>query len=297
MTDSARTGFAITLVGVLIISPDTLLIRLVAADPWTMLAWRGLFMGAVVLAWCALFEPRELAHIPRMGLAGWSAVASFAAGNVLFLYATTHTLVANTLFLVATSPVFSALIAWLVLGERVGPRIWVTIAAVLAGIGVIASGSLGAGGSGVRGHWHGDLAALGAAASMAVSFSIARARKGRSTVPAMGLGGWVAAGVGLALAPTLMPAPGDWAPLLAMGLIVSPLAFICLTIGPRHIPAADVGLLMLLEAILGPAMVWAVLGEFPGPRTLIGGAMVLGALAVSYWLALRARPGPVNPPA
>lgn len=282
---SYRHGIMITLIGVLIISPDTLLIRLVAADPWTMQIWRGLFTAAVVLAWCARYEPRDLAHVPHMGALGWGAAFSFAAGNVLFLYATTHTLVSNTLFLVSTSPVFSALIARYILGEPVSRRSWITIAVTLIGIAVIASGTL----SGARGHWLGDLAALAAAASMAASFSIARRRKGRSTVPAMGLGALIGAGVGLVLAPAFVPPAADWPALLAMGLIVSPLAFICLTIGPRYIPAADVGLILLLEAIFGPLLVWAVLGEYPGPYTLAGGAIVLGALAISNAVALRTR--------
>lgn len=285
--DGYRKGLMISLLGVLIISPDTLLIRLVGADPWVTQAWRGLLAGSVVLIWCAIWEPRELAHIPRMGVLGWSAVASFAAGNVLFLYAATHTLVANTLFLVSTSPVFAALIARFILRESVSMRTWLTIAATLIGIGIIAAGTL----SGGKGSWDGDLAALVAAAAMAASFSIARARKDRSTVPAMGLGALVGALIGALLAPAVWPNPGDWWPLLGMGLIVSPFGFICLTIGPRHISAADVGLILLLEAILGPLLVWAVLGEFPGPATLIGGAIVLGALAISNLVALRGRGG------
>ncbi|PIE11817.1 MAG: EamA family transporter [Rhodobacterales bacterium] len=279
-------GVLITLLGVLIISPDTLLIRLVEADPWTMMIWRGFFTGVVVIAWCALFEPRELAHVPKMGVLGWSAVMTFAAGNVLFLYAATHTLVANTLFLVSTSPVFAALIARFILGETVSRRTWITIAMTLSGIGIIASGSLGEG----QGSLDGDLAAIAAAASMAASFSIARARKTRSTVPAMGLGAWAGALFGLLLAPELMPQPGDWAPILGMGLIVSPLAFICLTIGPRHITAADVGLLLLLEAVFGPLLVWWFIGEQPGAPTLTGGAVILlTLLASNLWLALSAR--------
>ena len=80
---------------------------------------------------------------------------------------------------------------------------------------------------------------------------------------------------------------GSLWPLLAMGLVIMPLATWCLTTGPKLIPAPEVSLLMLIEAVFGPLIVWWALREYPGDATLIGGAIVLGALAWSSWERLK----------
>ena len=281
------TGFLITLFGVLVISPDTLLIRLIDADHWTQLFWRGTLTGTAILLGVALASRgAALRGLARPCRADIALAVIYGAGNVCFVYSATHTLVANTLFILSTSPVFAALIARFVLGEQVGLRTVLTIAATVIGIAVIASGSLG----GAGGTLSGDLAALGTAVALAATFSIARRQKGRSMVPAMGVGALLAGLVGALLAPTLLVLPEDRLWMGLMGLWVVPVAFACLTTGPRYLPAADVGLLMLLEAVFGPLLVWWVIGEDPGPRTLIGGAIVLGAIALSnLWVLLRGR--------
>jgi drug/metabolite transporter (DMT)-like permease len=278
-------GFLITLFGVLVISPDTLLIRLIEADHWAQLFWRGTLSGlAVLLGIAVVTRGRGLRPLLRPTRADLLMAVVYGSGNIAFVYSATHTLVANTLFLLSTSPVFAALIARFVLKEAVGLRTVLTIAATIVGIAVIASGSLGGGGGTIEG----DLAALWAAIALAVTFSIARRQKGRSMVPAMGAGAILAGLSAGALAPTVMIPEGDRIWMGLMGLWVVPVAFACLTTGPRYLPAADVGLLMLLEAVFGPLLVWWVLGEDPGPRTLLGGAIVLGAMVVSnLWLLAR----------
>jgi drug/metabolite transporter (DMT)-like permease len=284
MSDYAR-GFLITLAGVLVLTPDTLLVRLVDAEALTQLFWRGCLSGAVILAALALVARRTLVEVVRRPWrSGLLVLAIYGTSNVLFVYSTTTTLVANTLFILATSPVFAALIARFVLHEEVPARTWATIAAVLCGVGIIAAGSgLGRGGS-----LGGDLAALGSALGLAVIFSAARTRRGRSIVPLMGVSALLTGlACGLA-APTLAVPREDWLWMALMGAVVVPLAFALIATGPRYLPAADVGLLMLLEAVLGPLLVWRVLAEEPGPATLAGGAVVIGALCVNNAVKLRA---------
>ena len=199
-------GLLITVMGVLVISPDALLIRLVAADTWTLAFWRGLLSGSVILA--VLLMSRERHHARFWLVMGWPEAwiaLIFALGSLCFVYAITHTLVANTLFLTATSPVFAALISRFVLNEPVSVRTWAAIAAALFGVGIIASGSYSGAGS-----IAGDAAAIGAALSLAATFCIARARRARSMVPAMGVAGLLSAALVLPIAPTLVVAQSDW---------------------------------------------------------------------------------------
>jgi drug/metabolite transporter (DMT)-like permease len=283
VSDYAK-GLWLTLTGVLILSPDVLLIRLAGLPEWTLMFWRGAGMGAVIALWLLLTQGRgAIAAFKGVGLAGLAIGLSYTIGNVSFLYSVGHTLAANTLFILATMPVFSALIARFVLGQPVPRRTWATIIAVLAGIGLIAMGSAGGG----HGDLLGDLAAVVTALSWAVIFAIAGQKKTLSMVPAMSIAGFFAMFVSLFLAPGLS-VPATSVPFVALiALIVTPGATALLSLGPRYLPPADVSLIMLLEAVFGPLLVWLVLAEFPGGWTLAGGAVVLGALALNNLAALR----------
>ena len=287
MTDYAK-GLWLTLTGVLILSPDVLLIRLAGLPEWTLMFWRGAGMAGMIALWLLLSEGRGVLRALRgVGLAGIAIGLSYTIGNVSFLYSVGHTLAANTLFILATMPVFSALIARFVLGQPVPGRTWATIIAVLAGIGLIAAGSAGGSAGGGQGDVLGDLAAVVTALSWAVIFAIAGQKKTLSMVPAMAIAGVVAAAVSLFLAPGLS-VPATAVPFVALiALVVTPAATALLSLGPRYLPPADVSLIMLLEAVLGPLLVWLVLAEFPGISTLAGGAVVLGALTLNNLAGLR----------
>ena len=82
--------------------------------------------------------------------------------------------------------------------------------------------------------------------------------------------------------------------LAVMGLIVLPLGFGLITLGPRYLPAPEVSLLLLLEAILGPFWVWLVVGENPGATVLVGGAIVIMTLAARNLRAIGAEAPPVG---
>ncbi|WP_306044502.1 DMT family transporter [Nioella sp. MMSF_3534] len=283
MSDYAK-GLWLTLTGVLILSPDVLLIRLAGLPEWTLMFWRGAGMGGVIALWLLVTQGRgAIAAFKGVGLAGLAIGLSYTLGNVSFLYSVGHKLAANTLFILATMPVFSALIARFVLGQPVPGRTWVTIAAVLFGIGIIAMGSAGGG----QGDLMGDLAAVVTALSWAVIFAIAGQKKTLSMVPAMSIAGFFAMFVSLLLAPGLSMSAASVPFVALIALIVTPGATALLSLGPRYLPPADVSLIMLLEAVFGPILVWLVLAEFPGLWTLAGGAVVLGALTLNNLAALR----------
>jgi drug/metabolite transporter (DMT)-like permease len=75
--------------------------------------------------------------------------------------------------------------------------------------------------------------------------------------------------------------------LATMGLVMLPLALGLIALGPRLIPPPEVGLLILLESILGPLWVWLVIGEVPALQTFFGGVLILGTLVVHTAYTLR----------
>lgn len=285
-------GLLITLTGVLVITPDSLLIRLIEADSWTVIFWRNSLSGLTILLGLLLYYRRDFfRQLLSIGWAGLAMGVIWALGTICFVYSIQTTLVANTLFIVSTSPIFAALIAWLVLREAVTRRTWLTIAFSLVGIAIIAWGSTEVGS---QGSLIGDLAAMGTALAVAISFSIARRNRSISMIPAIGISSIMAGLVALPLAAPLVESADKVWPILLIGFVVAPIGASLLVIGPRYLPAADVSLLLLLEAVLGPLWVWWMLNEFPGIYTLVGGAFVLLTLLVSNTVPLLRRRPPLS---
>lgn len=276
-------GLLITALGVLVLSPDSLLIRLVSADAWTLTFWRGLLYGiGMGVAIALVFRGRIWQQFLALGWAGLLIAVIFGVGKVTFIVSITNTTAANTLFIVSTSPLFAAVAAWLLTREPVARRTWFAISFALVGIGIIASEGAD------RGSVIGNVAALLTAVVLGTCFALTRRYRERNVVPAMALSGMVCALLVLPVASPLSVDSSDFAALGVMGLVVLPLSFGLIFLGPRYLPAPEVSLVLLLEAVLGPYWVWLALGEEPSARTLVGGTVVLATLALHSAVSLAA---------
>lgn len=287
-----RTGFCLTLLGALIITPDALMVRLIGADAWTMVFWRGITVPTVFLAFLLIFAGPSwlIATVRSAGRDGIGVALTYAAVSIAFMIALERTTVANTLVILAASPFFGALLSWILLRERVPKPTWLAMTAGFIGIGLVVSEGLVSSSS--EASLEGDAAALFAAFMLATSFVLIRRRKDVNMVPATAMGGYLSA---LAMFPLATPLVvlGDqfWILALMCGVIL-PLSFGLIALGPRRLPAPEVGLLMLLETVLGPLWVWAYLEEEPGTLALIGGAVVIAALALHSLWRMRERAVP-----
>ena len=275
-------GLLITGAGVLLLTPDTLLVRLIAIDPWTMIFWRGALVMLGLAATLAWADGRRALGRLRTDAGSTLVVALiFTVSSVLFILALDMTSVANTLIIIAASPLFAAIFGRIFLGEAVPARTWGAIGATLGGIGVVVSGSLGGG------TLPGDLAALGTAVGLAASLTLLRRTRARNVVPAMALSGLFSAIVTLPLATPFAMDMTQAGLLVLLGLIILPVSFTLTLLGTRYLPAPEVGLIMLLETVLGPLWVWLVLGEAANARALLGGGIVIATLIVHSALAMR----------
>lgn len=282
-------GIAVTALGVLVLTPDSLLVRMIATDTWTLVFWRSLLMAlSIALAYALRGGTTALARaLRRTGVAGLAVAVLFAGSTALFVVSIRLTAVANTLLIIAVAPLLAAALSRIFLAEAVPARTWIAAVIALGGIATIAGGSglerPGAGGSVL-----GDLAALGAGCCFAANLVVVRRARSIDMVPALVLSGLLLA---LVLSPFAAPAAvsaRDMAYLMVLGGLVVPLSFALITRGPRHLPAAEVSLIMLLETVLGPLWVWLGLGEVPPAATFAGGALVLATLATHAGLGLRA---------
>jgi drug/metabolite transporter (DMT)-like permease len=283
MKSTHAKGLLITICGVLLISPDGLLTRLITADHWTMIFWRSLFLAFGMWLLISFVHPNRVwQQYKTVRGPGLLMVCAYSLGTVSFIFAITHTSVANTLIILSTTPLFAAIIGRLLLHEKIQPRTMIAILLVVIGIAVIASGS-----AQHQGHLAGDLAAILGSFFLACGFSFVRRFPGVSSFAAISSAGLLTAILILPLAAPLAVSQADMGYLLIMGLYMLPVATALMFVGPRFIPAPEVGLLLLLESILGPVWVWLVLGEQPGSSTLLGGVIVISTLAINTVWALK----------
>jgi drug/metabolite transporter (DMT)-like permease len=192
--------------------------------------------------------------------------------------------VARVLVILAISPVLAALLARVTLGERISRRTVAAMALALGGVTLI----VGAPG---EGSLVGDALSFLAASAFAVMIVITRWRHDVSMAPATCLSQAILVVAFLPFAHPGAIGGGDVGWLAALGIGQIGLGFMLLTVGARLIPAAQVGLITLLETVLGPVWVWLALDERPGTLTLVGGAVVIAAIA------FQTRGGAPPPPA
>lgn len=286
MSDQVK-GLLITTLAVLMVVPDSIFVRLIDADALVIAFWRGLGAGGLillgVLAWQGTAPYRLL---PGTGIYGAIYIVAVGGAGVLFPLAVSLTSVANVVFIIAALPVFAAVFSWIFMGERVSRRMVLTMIAVAVGLAVLAYGS----GETKGAHWTGDLTALGVAALFGAGLTAARKVRRVSMVAAVPIG-YIGASVIMwpFIAPMSIP-DGQWHLVAFHGVFIAG-SSMGLALGPRYIPSAEVGLLILLESVLAPLLAWWILGEDPGPYAMIGGAVVIGALALSNVVALARRKG------
>jgi drug/metabolite transporter (DMT)-like permease len=248
--------------------------RQLTLDTATQVAGRAAFAAVALLVYVAVVDRGRVRDAFRsVGVAGVGVALCVAVASASFIGALNHTSVARVLFILAASPVLGAVLARMTLGEAITRRTVVAMAMALAGVAVM----LGAPG---EGSLAGDGLAFLAASAFAVMVVITRWRHDVSMAPATCLSQAILVVAFLPLAGPGEIGGGDVGWLAALGIGQIGLGFALLTVGARLIPAAQVGLITLLEVVLGPLWVWLALDERPNTLTLIGGAIVIAAIVV-----------------
>lgn len=254
-------------------SSGGLIARLVTTSPWTTSLWRSLFASLFLALVLRIVRGRGIFAQWRDGGRPVLAVAAcMALASTCFILSLAYTSVANTLILMSTGPYVAGLLGWLLLGERVALRTWLTMGVALAGAVVMVSDSYR------RGAMVGDLLAIVMACSFAVATVLIRRHPEIQMAPAAVLATALTALVALPLADPLATRPRDLALLAFFGVGQFGAGFLLFVAGARLIPAAESSLIGMLETVLGPLWVWLVLNEQPGAASLTGGALILAAL-------------------
>ncbi|HLJ21282.1 MAG TPA: DMT family transporter [Stellaceae bacterium] len=254
------------------------------ADAWTTVFWRGIAAAAFLVAFILVRERRNAVRaFVRIGWPGIVIALSYATASIAVVMAFRLTSVADTLVIMSSAPLLTAVLGWIVLGERVGMTSGFAMIACVAGIGLMVSDSY------ASGSILGDLIALLIALGQAVAGVTLRRHRSVQMAPAMCVATLLTSLVAAPLATPSAVTSGDMTLLAFFGAGQLGLGFALFSFGAPLIPVAEAALLGVLEPIFGPFWVWLVLDEVPSRGAIVGGIIVLSALALHIRATARRR--------
>ena len=277
-----KKGMLLAFTAVLLITPDSLFIRLANINSWNLIFYRGLIPFLLVfIGLIFIYKKKLLKELINNGWHGVAYAAVFTMTNIVFVISIENTNVANTLIMIALAPMLSAIISFIFLNENPDQKTWIAIAITTLAVIYIFYDALDAG------DFLGNFLGLVAAMGLAIGANIIRSAKKISLVPSAMLGKLMVALIALLFADQLKLEDNDLIIIPLMCVMCVAIPFVLVTLAPRYITAAEVNLFFLLETILGPIWVWLVIKEQPSIETIIGGVVIIATIGVHSTLALK----------
>jgi len=281
LTDQKK-GSLMAFVAVMFITPDSLFIRLSNVETWSLVFYRGIIPFVLVFIGMLLIYRLKFFNLLRSnGYYGFAYVLTFSVTNIAFVVSIQNTNVANTLIMIATAPMLSAILGSFFLKENPDKKTWVAIFITFFAALYIFYDSI------KLGNFFGDILGFVAAMGLAVGAVIIRSAKKLNLVPSAVVGKLVIALFAMLFVKDYSLNNNDIyiVPLMCVMCVAIP--FVLVTIAPRFITAAEVNLFFLLETIIGPIWVWLIIKEQPRPETIVGGAIIVLTIATHSFLKLK----------
>ena len=277
-----QKGSLLAFVAVMFITPDSLFIRLSNIDTMGMLFYRGAIPFVLVLTGLLIFYKENFFKaLINIGYPGIFYIFSFSICNITFIISIQNTNVANTLVMIATSPMLSAILGAIFLKELPDKKTWIAIFISFFAVAYIFHDSI------EIGSFYGDIFGLITALGLACNAVIARFAKNRDLVPSAVIGKLCVAIFAFFFAESFNLVGSDMIYIPLMCIMCVAIPFVLVTIAPRFIPAEEVNLFFLLETIIGPIWVWLIINEQPSIEALQGGSVIILTIAIHSFLKLK----------
>ena len=252
------------------------------ADGWQILFYRSLALSVTILL-ILVFQKGSRVFDEFRGLE-WNdcLLAVFlGTGFVAYVFALLYNTVANALFIFSCAPFVAGFLGWILLGERVATRTWFAIGAAMAGLTVMVGSELAVS------RYLGTLIALWIPIAYAASIIAVRSSKRENMLAALCLAGLVSGGLSAIFVTDYALTLQDLIISLYLGVFQVGVGFTLVVLGTRYVPAAQVGLLAMVEPVLAPIWVWMGVGEVPGLATIVGGAIIFLAITIDGILNIK----------
>tara|TARA_A100000164_G_C21888367_1_gene764003 strand:+ start:611 stop:1471 length:861 start_codon:yes stop_codon:yes gene_type:complete len=277
-----QKGSLLAFVAVMFITPDSLFIRLSSVDTWSLVFYRGIIpFFTVLIGMLIIYKLSFFKMLFTSGHHGLIYIITFSITNITFVVSIQNTNVANTLVMIAMAPMLSAILGAIFLKEIPDRKTWFAIAITFMAAVYIFYDSL------QLGSIYGDILGFITAFGLAVGAVTIRSARNKNLVPAAVVGKLLVAIFAIFFIESYVLAGQDLyiVPLMCVMCVAIP--FVMVTIAPRFIPAEEVNLFFLLEAIVGPFWVWMVIKEQPSIETIQGGAVIILTIAIHSFLKLK----------
>tara|TARA_B100000902_G_scaffold364880_1_gene385262 strand:- start:337 stop:1215 length:879 start_codon:yes stop_codon:yes gene_type:complete len=281
LTDQQK-GSLLAFVAVMFITPDSLFIRLSNVDTWGLVFYRGIIpFFSVFFVMILIYKLKFFKILFSSGYHGLIYICTFSLTNITFVVSIQNTNVANTLVMIATAPMLSAILGAFFLKEPPDRKTWISIIITFFAVIYIFSDSLR------LGNFYGDILGFVTAIGLAVGAVTIRSAKTKNLVPAAVVGKLFVATFALFFIESFVLTEKDLVIIPLMCILCVAIPFVLVTIAPRFIPAAEVNLFFLLETIIGPIWVWFIIKEQPSIETLQGGIVIIITIAIHSFLKLK----------
>ena len=281
LTDQQK-GSLMAFVAVMFITPDSLFIRLSNVDTWGLVFYRGIIpFFTVFLGMLLIYKLSFFKILFNSGYHGLIYIGTFSLTNITFVVSIQNTNVANTLVMIATAPMISAILGAIFLKEPPDKKTWISIIITFMAIIYIFFDSL------KLGNFYGDILGFITALGLAVGAVTIRSAKTKNLVPAAVVGKLFVAIFALFFIESFILINKDLIIIPLMCILCVAIPFVLVTIAPRFIPAAEVNLFFLLETIIGPIWVWLIIKEQPSIETLYCGVVIITTIAIHSFLKLK----------
>ena len=267
-------GYILCLMGAFFLSWGGLLIReWEGGDTWQILFWRSFFFNlTLALFLYFVYKKEAFSIIKKSGFPGLLGGIAMAVGFIAYVFAMRTTTVANVLFIISTQTIWLALFGYLFLKEKINLKTFLSIVLAMLGILIMIGGSLN------TGSMLGNLAALFIPINFSFLILLIRKYPNLDLVPALFFGGLIIMFFSFFMTDTTVVSKHNLIVGFLLGSFQHAFGFVCIVIGARSTPAVVVGLLMLVETLLGPFWVWVFLSEIPPMSVFIGGGIILLAV-------------------
>ena len=281
LTDQQK-GSLLAFVAVMFITPDSLFISLSSIDTWGLVFYRGIIpFFTVFFGMLLIYRLNFFKILMTSGIHGIIYVITFSITNITFVVSIENTNVANTLVMIATAPMLSAILGSIFLKEPPDKKTLISIIITFLSVIYIFFDSL------KLGNFYGDILGFITAIGLAVGAVTIRSAKSKNLVPAAVVGKLLVATFALLFVENFALINQDLIIVPLMCILCVAIPFVLVTIAPRFIPAAEVNLFFLLETIIGPIWVWLIIKEQPSVETLFGGVVIIITIAIHSFLKLK----------
>jgi len=277
-----RRGWAFAAIGMLLVSTDTLFIRLAEASAWDVAFLVAVFSLPIYIALAWKVDHRATpANVRRYLLPLLLVGVLSGVTQTAFIGAVNRTTVANVATIVAAVPLVAAFVGWFLFDEVTSRRVWIAIGATIAGMLIVVTGSLGSP------TLDGDALALLAVLAFGLALNVWRRFPDMSVYVGLTLSAVVMLAMAAQFASPLALDARAYLSALAMGAVFNPLGRIFHTTAPRYAPASEVALFTPIETVAATTWAWIAFSEVPPGQTVLGAAVIIAG--VLYGTALAGR--------